>query len=241
MSYPWYYYPILLRPGQIAENLERVRAAGMVKDVPNLWQISLGVMRMWHRLMFRGETIGLAENASVRSTLRAKLLKLRWLRFPFVLAEGSVVPGDMSGLGSSPERLITHIIGTYHDGVRFAYDYQILEAYPGGPEQLLQLTRDVVDKPDKKRSKWLRDLVIFEGYHERLVGWIEAALERGVDIPEGLDGDPDISFHAYLKWCAAQPATPEDTWDAVRDGKFSFPEGLRGTYAVMGSSLAKAA
>lgn len=227
-AYPWYLYPILLRPRQIAANLARVEDAGIVEVTPNLWQISLGVMRMWHRIIARPESIGLAANASVRPTWRARLLKFRPLRFPFVLHEGSVVPGDLSGLGSSPNRLITHMLGTYHDGVQFAYDYQILEAYPGGAERLRTLAQAVVNE-DTSRSRWLRDLAIFDGYHERLLEFLESAAADGVVIPADQADDPDIAFDAYLRWCAAQPATAAETWDAVRSGRFSFPDGIQTT------------
>lgn len=226
-TFPWYLYPILLRPRQIADNLERVRAAGIVApdDVPNLWQIALGVMRMWHRIAFRPESIGLARDARVRPTLRAKLLANRLLRFPFVLREGSVVPGDLSGLGSTAERLITHIVGTYHDGVQFVYDYQILETVPGGPEELLRRTRDIATS-DTPRTRFIKDLAVFEGYHERLLSWVEDAIANGtVAIPADQTDDPEISFHAYLRWCARQPATPAETIAAVREGRFRFPEG----------------
>ena len=46
-------YALLWRPRAILGNLERVRRAGLVEEVPNLWQVSLGVLRMWHRLLFR--------------------------------------------------------------------------------------------------------------------------------------------------------------------------------------------
>ena len=225
MTYPWYLYPILLRPGQIDANLARIRSAGVAQRVPNLWQIALGVTRMWHRIAFRPESIGLAANATVRSNWRARLFAFRPIRFPFVLWEGSVVPGDLSGLGSTPERLMTHILGTYHDGVQFAYDYQVLQAYPGGPEELLKQAREVVENPKEKRSRWLRDLAVFDGYHERLITWLEDALERGPELTDADAADPDISFYAYLDWCASQPPTPAQTWQAIRSGSFRFPQG----------------
>ena len=46
----------------------------------------------------------------------------RWLRGPFLLREGSIAPWDLSGLLSTPERLMTHMLGTHHDGLQFVYD-----------------------------------------------------------------------------------------------------------------------
>ena len=38
--------------------------------------------------------------------------------------------------------------------------------------------------------------------------------------------DPDLSFRAYLTWCARQPATPSATLEAWRTGRFAFDSGL---------------
>ncbi len=227
MKHPWYLYAILLRPAQIESNLQRIRDVGLVENTPNLWQIALGVLRMWHRIAARPESIGLAHDGTTRRSWRARLLKIRPLRFPFVLWEGSVVPGDLSGLGSSADRLITHMLGTYHDGLQFAYDYQILEAYQGAPAKLLKLAREVVDHPGTPRSRWLRDLVIFDGYHERLIDWVSRAELHGAELPPEQVDDPDISFHAYLDWCARQPETLAATWSAYRAGRFNLPQGVQ--------------
>ena len=50
---------MLLRPRRIARALDAIRTARVVEPVPTLLQIELGVMRMWHRILFRSETIGI--------------------------------------------------------------------------------------------------------------------------------------------------------------------------------------
>ena len=90
---PWWSHALLLRPERIERNLERIRRAGMVERTPNLWQITLGVLRMWHRVIFRAETIGTCTDP-VRASLRARLLLHRPLRFPFLLAERVIAPLD---------------------------------------------------------------------------------------------------------------------------------------------------
>ena len=113
----WHAYLILLRPARIAEALDAVRRTDIVARVPTLFQIELGVLRLWHRILFRPETIGVTTTFAVRADPWARFLERRWIRFPFLLREGSVVPWDLSGLLGTPARLITHLLGTHHDGV----------------------------------------------------------------------------------------------------------------------------
>jgi hypothetical protein len=223
---PWYAYPLLVRPRVVADNLERCRAAGLVDRAPNLWQLCLGVLRMWHRLAVRSDTVGTCKGQPVRRSWRARLLALRGIRLPFLLAERAVAPLDFSGLVSSPERLIRHLLAAHHDGVQFVYDLEILSMYPGQLEALQRAATEVVER-DSRRSRWLRDLVVFERYHEQLAAAVTAAVERGVTVPGEAADDPDLSFAAYLRWCAQQPETPEETWRAWRRGELALDGGLR--------------
>jgi len=219
--FPWHAHVVLLRPLRIAEALAAVRAAHLVDPVPTVFQIELGVLRMWHRILFRPETIGMAASHPVRADRFARLLERRWLRGPFLLREGAIAPWDLSGLLSTPERLMTHMLGTHHDGLQFVYDLQILSAYPGRTEELRDRARAVVTQ-DTARSRHLRNLCVYEDYHERLLEVVERALADGIALPPELQDDPDISFLAYLRWCARQPATPRDAWRAWRAGRLSF-------------------
>lgn len=216
---------LLLFPERIGQNLERVRAAGVVPRTPNRWQIGLGVLRMWHRVLFRSETIGTCADDPVRPTWRARALEHRALRAPFLMAERAIAPLDFSGLASSPERVIRHLLGAHHDKNQFAYDFSLLLAHPGRLEELVERALAVVEGTDP-RADWLRDLVVYEGYHERLLASAEDALERGVRLPADEANDPDISFEGYMRWCAAQPATLEETLEAYRRGEYSIPHGV---------------
>lgn len=220
MRTPLHAFLLLLRPNRVRFNLEAVRQASLVERVPNLWQIELGVLRMWHRILFRPETIGMSAAHPVRPGWRARLLEKRPLRFPFLLREGSVAPWDLSGLLSTPERLIRHMLGTHHDGNQFVYDLQMLSIHPGRTEELLEQARAVVENRDPKRAAWLRDLVVYEEYHETLFEVVLRATRGSVELPPDEQRDPDISFLAYLDWCASQPTTPAETWRAWRQGNF---------------------
>ncbi|MEC7520607.1 MAG: hypothetical protein VYE22_12110 [Myxococcota bacterium] len=226
MAPRWLLRPILLFPERVREALARVEAASMVPVTPNEWQIALGVLRMWHRVLFRSETIGNSATDPVRSTWRARLLVHRGLRFPFLVRERAVAPLDFSGLVSSRERVIRHLLGAHHDGPQFAYDLALLSLHPGALAEARDRAAAVVSGGDP-RAGWLRDLVVFEGYHERLLASLEDALARGVRLPASVEADPDISFTGYLRWCAAQPPTPEATLDAWRRGEWSVADGVR--------------
>lgn len=216
--------PWLIRPAGIRRGLDALRRSGAFEVVPNEWQIGLGILRMWHRVLFRSDTIGTSEDP-VRPTLRARLLKFRPLRFPFLVAERAIAPLDYSGLLQPPERLITHLLGAHHDERQFVYDLELLLAYPGALDSLVARASAVVDGSDP-RAGWLRDLVVFEGYHE---GLLAAALRFREGDPvlrpeEALD--PDLSFRAYLDWCARQPATPTETLALIRRGQFTIASGV---------------
>jgi hypothetical protein len=211
--------PLLLSPRRISKNLERIRLTGRVPRVPNVWQVGLGVTRMWHRVLFRPETIGTSVGHAVRNNWRARLLARRPIRFPFLLAERAVAPWDFSGLISDPERIVRHLLGAHHDGKQFAYDLELLHAYGGEDlERVRRGARRVVDREDA-RSRWLRDLTVYERYHERLLASVEAALRGDFGLDEREARSPDLSFVAYLGWCASQPETPLQTLRALGEGR----------------------
>jgi hypothetical protein len=156
----------------------------------------------------------------VRASWRARLLAWRPLRFPFLLAERAIAPWDLTGLLSSRERLLRHVIAAHHDGEQLIYDLEILASHDGALEELRERARRIVTNEDT-RAAWLRDLTVFEGYHEEVLRLVEEALAQ-----PARSEDPDISFLAYLEWCARQPETPAATWEAWTDGRFTVSEGI---------------
>ena len=220
-SIPWHAYVLLVNPRKVLASLEKIKRQGEIERVPNLWQIELGVISMWHRVLFRSDAVGTCKADAVRSNWRARVLEWRPLRFPFLLREKAVAPLDFSGLVSSPERIISHLLGAHHDGAQFAYDLELLRLTPGGLERALEATLGVTQR-DSARSRWLRDLVVYEGYHERLEQALRNALSEGISYPPEQANDPDVAFGAYLRWCAKQPATPAETLMAWRRGELNL-------------------
>lgn len=230
-SLPLFARAALVRPREIDAALDRIRdrlrGTPRAGDVPNSWQIFLGVARMWHRVLFRSETIGMSTSHPVRSTLRARLFAFRPLRFPFLLRERAVAPLDFSGLLSSRERVLCHLLGAHHDKNQFAYDLEVLSLHDGALEELYARVTRLLDADDSKRTRFLRDLTVFEGYHESLARAARRAIDGSLDLSDAERVDPDISFFAYLAWCARQPKTPEETWIALAGGRYSVADGLR--------------
>ena len=220
----------LLFPRAIARSLERLRTRDLLApaDVPNLWQIQLGVLRMGHRVLFRSETIGQSA-FPVRRTWRARLLERRLVRFPFLLRERAIHPLDFSGLASSPDRIHRHLLGAHHDGVQFLYDFQLLRMHDGDAGATLEAVRAdarAIVEGSHPRAGWLRDLAVYERYHESLLEAVEAFLDGSFEAGGDVRGDPDIDFLAYLRFCARQPSTPAATLRALRQGRYSVAAGL---------------
>jgi len=186
---------------QIESTLERVRAAGIVAVTPTTNDVARGILRMVHRLVFRSETIGTSRTHRPRGTWRARLFAYRPIRFPFLVAERAVAPFDLSGLASPPDRIIRHVVAAHHDGVQVAYDLELLALWPGKLAELRAALADVA-LHDSARSRWLRDLVVFEGYHESVLALVDAALRGEAILDAAQARDPDLSLVAYLDWCA---------------------------------------
>ena len=221
---PWFAKLALVDAARVERRLDDVARSGLVARVPNSWQITLGVLRMWHRLVFRSEEIGTSRSPP-RPNLRARLLAFRPFRFPFLVAERAIAPLDSSGLLSDRERVLRHLLGAHHEGAQFVYDLEMLSIDPGAFDELLRRAREVVEH-DTPRTRWLRDLTVFEGYHESLLRAAERAARGEFDYPPERAGCPDTRFVAYLDWCARQPETPAQTLAAWRAGRFTIADGL---------------
>lgn len=219
MKHPLWAHLLFFNPARVEARLAQIEERGLAPRTPNLWQLALGVLRMAHRVAFRSDTVGTCTGHPVRRTVRARALRLRALRLPFLLAERAVAPHDFSGLLSSRERVLRHLLGAHHDRNQFVYDLQMLSIDEGALDELCVRARAVVDGTDP-RAAWLRDLTVFEGYHESLLEAAERARRGHLALPPSDASDPDISFLAYLDWCAAQPETPAATLRAIVRGHF---------------------
>ncbi len=205
-SAPWWARWLLIDPEAVEASLALARQRGLAQA--NLWQMLLAARAMWHRIVFRSDTIGTnaTGRARVRSTWRARLLANRAVRLPFLFWERAIMPLDSSGLAASPARTLHHLLAAHHDDGQALYDLELLALRDGALEELRVALARVVDGTHP-RASWLRDLCVYEGYHEVLLRDVEAALAGA--LPSA--ASPDLSLAATLAWCAAQPASPAET------------------------------
>ena len=217
MTHPWYVHALLIDPDRVMAHLARMREAGVVDASPTPWQLSLGVLRMWHRVVFRSETVGTSAQP-VRRSWRARLLANRALRLPFLLGSRAVIPFDFTGLRSEPARLVDHLLGAHHDRDQFVFDLELLAGH-GMLDELAARVAAVLEDRDP-RARWLRDLTVFVGYHEALAAAVAGARPRGPVLTAEQARDPDLTLRGLVAWCARQPETLAATWQAWRAGRF---------------------
>lgn len=226
---------LLLNPDRVQRHLDAIAASpravphlpSLGGEMPNLWQISLGVLRMVHRIVFRFHSIGLSVDKPVRPGWNARVLQFRPIRAPLLFAVNALHPLDLSGLLSTPEDIADHLVGTHHDRHQFAYDLQILGALSPETLPVIRERALAVISGEDSKARLYRDIVTFEGYHEALVESVEAAM-RGEDLLSAEEAkDPDVSFWAWLRWCKAQPETPAATLGAWRAGTWAPDTGAR--------------
>ncbi len=218
---PWWARALLLFPGRVDRALADVRERRLVPDAPNVFQVFLGVVRMQHRLLFRSGTVGTSVVRPRRAGWRPRLLAFRPFRLPFLLGERAIAPLDMSGMASSRERILRHLLAAHHDEMEFAYDLELLRLHPGSLDELRARVHEIVTT-DTPRSRWLRDLVVFDGYHEALRDAVDRTLRGEAILSPERAADPDASFLGFLSWCARQPATPAEARRAYREGQLRF-------------------
>ncbi len=203
---PWWMRWLLVHPERIEDTLARI------PDAPTLRQICAGAARMWRRILFRSESLG-TSRAPVRRTWRARVLALRAVRLPVLLLEGAVAPFNPTGLASTPERITRHLLAAHHDGPQLLYDLELLALFPGALTRLRALAAAVVDGVHP-RARYLRDLCVFEGYHEELLAAVDDALAGRAPLVD----DPDLTFRAFLAWCRSQPSGAAQVLHAAREG-----------------------
>lgn len=213
------WYALLWAPGRIEKRLQALQDKGTIEAAPSLWQVWMGVLYMWARVAVRSETIGMSDGEPVRSTLGAQRLNHRLHRLPALLRTRSVNPLDQVGLGSSTPHVIRHLLGAYHPGDNALYDLSILDVEPGALQALRNQLAAVLDGTHPQ-AVLLRDLVVYEGYHARLLTMVDAWLVEG---PGGVEiTHPDTTLKAFMAWCAQRPDGPLATLDAIRHGRFSL-------------------
>lgn len=200
MSPVW--FVLLWCPGRIERRLAALEAEGVLARAPSRWQVWMGVLYMWTRVVRRPETIGLATHEPVRATTGAKRLQNRLVRGVAVFRGRVVNPLDQIGLGSSDAHVTRHLLGAYHPGDNALYDLYLLHTTPGAIDALADAVQAVVDGTHP-HAEHLRDLCVYEGYHERLLGMVRRWQAEGPPADPSMH--PDTTLPGFMGWCAAQP------------------------------------
>ena len=226
------YHLLHFRPHRMAARVDALYEAGTIDVRPNLWQLWLGVLYMWHRATFRPETIGLS-SAPIRPNARARAFQWRPARAPFLfdvlgLSGGPRVnPLDHTGLGSSVDHVIRHLLGAHHDADDYHFDLALIAHEDGVLTGLRDRVARIVDGSDDDAA-FLKDLCVYEGYHESLLHGIDAWIAGELD----LDGtDPDATLMGLMRWCAAQPPTLRETLKKARRDGLDFSPRIPGVPA----------
>jgi len=217
---PLFYRLLLRRPDRVLWHLDKLHDAGLIDARPNLWQVSMGVFYMVHRALFRPETIGIGKE-NVRPTLRARLLRFRPLRAPFMLWQRALDPIDLTGLAGSVERKLSHLVGAYHPGENALYDLECIGWDRDSIERLRDDVQRIIDATSG-REAFLKDLTVYEGYHERLLSLVDRVLAGDFAPKNGNPEHPDTTLRAFVRWCASQPDSPEATLAALGRGQLRF-------------------
>jgi hypothetical protein len=216
--------PLLLRPRDAEAKLQNFDAL-LAGDAPNPWQVQLGVVRMLHRVLFRSESIGTCAEHPVRNTWRARMLHNRAMRLPVLVALRAVAPLDFSGLLSPTWRIQRHLLAAHHDGLQFVYDFELLAASTGALDEVRAHAEEIVSGRDPNAEAW-RDVAIFERYHENLIAAIDAFKSGELRLGDDID-NPDLTFFAFLRWCARQPSTANETLQRFESGEYSIADGVQ--------------
>lgn len=219
----------LLQVGAINDALREMaarRAHSPVIDgllpatLPTPFQLAQGVWHVQHRVVFRNKTFGLSAHA-VRDNWRARLLRPRPIRLPFLLMEGSVMPQDLSGLLQPPAALRRHVMGTHHEGMQPIYDLQILAARAPGELALLRQELLALVEGRHPRGAWLRDLCVYERYHEALLPLVDMAIAEAFERSD----DEDLDFFAFMRFCARQPPSLDALGALAKAGQWHIERG----------------
>jgi len=219
---PWPYFLVIRRPRVARDNLRALHARGVVAGVPTPFQMLCGVLYMVARLLFRSDTVGLETREPVRPNWRARMLRPRPLRFPFLVWERAINPFDLTGFGSKRDYLVRHVVGAHHAGDDAIYDMTLLLAHDGALAGLRARITEVV-AARTPHDRFIADLCVYARYHEKLLDTLDV-VEGGRHTVDAKIAS-DTTLPGFVAWCLAQPPTLRDA--VARLGEARASGGLR--------------
>jgi hypothetical protein len=198
---------LYLRPREIPDRLERLRAAGYVERAPNRWQLWFGGLDMVRYVIA----------PAARDYYQQKGISFGFHTLLRVL-DDPVSMIDPTGLLSQRDTIIGHVMQVVH--LNPVYDLQLLESFPDG---LAELERQVVEMIEGRhpRVRTIAAIVEDPGYHARLLDYVSRFRADRDALPpvrqeQTLRSDPVFAaaeqlfatLPGFLGYCMGLPASP---------------------------------
>jgi hypothetical protein len=198
---------LYLRPREIPERLERLRAAGYVERAPNRWQLWFGGLDMVRYVIA----------PAARDYYEQKGISFGFHTLLRVL-DDPVSMIDPTGLLSQRETIIGHVMQVVH--LNPVYDLQLLESFPDGLAELEKQVTEMIDGRHPRAST-IAAIVEDPAYHGRLLDYvIRFRADRDALPPvrqeQTLRADPVFAeaerlfatLPGFLSYCNRLPASP---------------------------------
>jgi hypothetical protein len=198
---------LYVRPREIPERLERLRAAGYVDQAPSRWQLWFGGMDMVRYVIA----------PAARDYYAHKGISFGFHTLLRVL-DDPVSMIDPTGLLSQRETIIGHVMQVVH--LNPVYDLQLLECFPDGLAELERQVREMI-AGTHPRASTIAAIVEDPGYHARLLDYVvRFRADRDalppVRMEQTLRADPTFveaertfaTLPGFLGYCNRLPSSP---------------------------------
>jgi hypothetical protein len=198
---------LYLRPREIPERLERLRAAGYVDRAPNRWQLWFGGLDMVRYVIAPAAKDYYAQKGisfGFHSLLR--------------VLDDPVSMIDPTGLLSERETIIGHVMQVVH--LNPIYDLQLLESFDDGLSEIERQVREMI-AGTHPRASTIAAIVEDPGYHARLLDYVvRFRADRNalppVRMEQTLRADPLFAeaektfatLPGFLGYCNRLPSSP---------------------------------
>ena len=196
---------LYLRPAEITERLERLRAAGLVDEIPERNQILFGGIDMLRFVI----------SPFAREYYASKGISFGFHQLLRVL-DDPVSMIDPTGFLSDRDTIIGHVMQVVH--LNPIYDLQLMEMFDGGLDEFESQVEAMV-AGTHPRQRTIAAIVEEPGYHARLLDYVrryrsDPGTLALVRQQSGLRADPHAAaaertfatLPGFLRYCQRLPA-----------------------------------
>lgn len=198
---------LYLRPGEIPDRLERLRAAGYVDQAPTRWQLWFGGLDMV-RYVIAPAARDYYEHKGISFSFHTLLRVL----------DDPVSMIDPTGLLSQRDTIIGHVMQVVH--LNPVYDLQLLECFSDGLPELERQVEDMI-AGSHPRARTIAAIVEDPDYHARLLDYVTRFRADREALPpvrqeQTLRADPMFALAertfatlpGFLGYCNRLPSSP---------------------------------